>query len=636
LQQLSNVSEAIDSYQKAIAIDPGYAIAHNNLGAALHAQGKAAEACVSLRRGIEIVPGYPEAHFNLGNALQALDDPQAALASYREAIRLRPGYFNACLQMGIVLESLEQRSEAMAVYESLVVSSPDSGDAWHRLSLLLMVSNQWDRARTAIEQAIRFAVKSESLQSNLLYAKQMLCDWSQRDSQLKSVMERVEGQLAAGEACGASPFFAIVFAWPAPLQRAIARAAAQEISTKQKGLRAELARERKPRLPGRLRIGYLSGDFYDHAVSHLAQGMFSLHDRQAFEVFAYSYGPNDHSGYRYCIEANCEHFVDVRDLRTRALARRIASDGIDILVDMMGFSGYTRLEAMAARAAPVQVSWLSYPGTTGSDFMDYVLGDRWITPATNAADFSEHLLQLPHSYLITDHQQPVAERSGSRREHGLPEQGIVFACINNSYKFEPVIFEVWMRILKQTPGSVLWLKSGGMTMESNLRQEAQLRGIEAERILFARGILPKPDHLARLQLADLFLDTHFYNAHTTAADALWAGLPVLTCPGKTFASRVAASMLSAVGLPELIVGDLKTYETTAIALASDQARLALLRARLRRDRIASPLFDTPLFVRGLESAYQAIWAIHESGERPHPIDLAVGANFQSFPSGKGQ
>ena len=613
---------AIASYREAIRLDPRYAIAHNNLGAALHAQGRLAEAAAALERAIALEPGYPEAHCNLGGVLAAADDPAAALARFREAVRLRPGYFNARLRAGMALESLGRRPEAMAVYEALVQEDPDSREAGERMSLLLMASSQWDRARHLLGRLASRADHGDAPHTNLVYAKQMLCDWSDRDADLAALGAAVDARLAAGQPGGVTPFYAIVFGWPAARRLAIAKAESRLLAEKQEPLRRELAAGRRPRQPGRLRIGYLSGDFYDHAVSHLTQGMFALHDRERFEAFAYSFGPDDGSSYRWRIGRECEHFVDVREMRTRDLARRIAADGIDILVDMMGFSGYTRLEVMAARAAPVQVSWLAYPGTTGADFIDYLFGDRLITPPESAADFSERLVRLPHCYLPTDREQPIAATAGRRRDHGLPDGAFVFACINNAYKFEPVIFGAWMRILARVPGGVLWLKTGGATMETNLRREAEARGVSPERMLFTRGNLPKPDHLARLGLADLFLDTHFYNAHTTAVDALWAGLPVLTCPGPTFAARVGASLLAAAGLPELIAPDLERYEALAVELAGDPALLGRLRERLREGRATAPLFDTPRFVRDLERGYRAVWAIHEAREPPRAIDLA--------------
>ena len=618
LQVGQDVEAAIDCYREALRLDPRYTIALNNLGAALHAQGKVAEAVVPLRRAIEITPNYPEAHFNLGNVLAAADDPAAALAAYQEAVRLRPDYFKARLQAGIALDALGRRAEAMAVFESLVQAHPDSREACERLSLLLMVSNQWDRVRHVLKP---LAIPGTAPHNNLVYAKQMLCDWGNRAADIDALGALVDTRLAAGNLSGVPPFYSIVFAWSPTRQLEIARAESRGLSAKHESLRQELAARRPPRPPGRLRIGYLSGDFYDHAVSHLAQGMFAQHDRHEFEVYGYSYGPADGSRYRWRIEQEIEHFVDVRDMRIGDVARRIAADRVDILVDMMGFSGYTRFEAMAARPAPVQMSWLAYPGTTGANFIDYVIGDRFTTPVENAADFSEQLLRLPHSYLITDHGQPVATAS-RRRDYGLPETGFVFACINNAYKFEPEIFGAWMRILSQVPGSVLWLKSGGPTMEDNLRRESRHRGVSPERLLFIRENIPKPDHLARLRLADLFLDTHAYNAHTTAVDALWAGLPVLTWPGSTFASRVGASLLAAAELPELIASGLDHYERLAVAMAEAPAEMARLRDTLARNRGTCPLFDTPRFVRNLERGYRAAWAIHEAGERPRSIDVS--------------
>ena len=544
LQMQENVSGAIASYREALGLEPGYAIAHNNLGAALVGQGDHAGAATALRRALEINPDYPEAHCNLATALLGLDNPAGALACCERAIRLRPDYFKARLQMGMALEELERRPEAMAIYETLVQADPTSGDAWQRLALLLMVSSQWDRARTALEQVARHLPGADRPLANLVFARQMLCDWSAREEDLHTLGDLVDSRLAVGLPGGVVPFYSIVFGWPAARRLGIARAEARLLEERQQSLRQELA-------------------------------------------------------------------------------RRIAGDGIDILVDMMGFSGYTRLEVMAARPAPVQVSWLAYPGTTGATWIDFIIGDRFVTPPEAASQVSEQIVRLPHSYLIADREQLVAAAAARRGDHGLPETGFVFACINNSYKYEPEIFATWMRILAQVPGSVLWLKSGGPTMEANLHREAGARGVIPERILFARGRLPKPEHLARLRLADLFLDTPTYNAHTTAIDALWAGLPVLTCPGHTFPGRVGQSLHEAAELPELIAPDFAAYERLAVGLAHDQAQLAGLRQRLSDRRGALPLFDTPRFVRHLEQAFEAIWRIHQAGLPPQAIDISA-------------
>lgn len=616
LQNAGELEQAAASYRSALRHSPNYAIAHNNLGALLVTQNKLKDAATHLGKALALDPQYPEAHYNQGNLRQAQDDPAGAAASYAEALRLRPHYNNAQFQLGATLEALSRREEAQQVYENLLTRQPDHAEGWQRLSVLYMASNQWERAQPALEQATRLAKDPGTTLANAAYARAMVCDWSQREADNAQLWALAESRLAQGQPTGVPPFFAKVLDWPAARQLVVARAESHSLAAK-----AAVLAPRARQAHTRLRVGYLSGDFYDHAVSHLAQGLFALHDRAAFEVYAYSFGPNDGSAYRQRIEAQCEHFVEVRPLTNRQLAQRIRDDGIDILIDMMGYSGFTRFEVMAARPAPLQASWLAYPGSTGAAFIDYVVGDQWVTPAQAADQFSEKLLRLPHCYLITDQHQSVADIALTRAQFGLPRDGVVFVCWNNSYKFEPLIFGVWMRILAQVPGSVLWLKGGTARMMDNLRREAAARGVEPARLVFDSQNLVKPQHLARLKLADLFIDTHVYNAHTTAVDALWAGLPLLSCPGEGFPSRVGASLLHAVGLPELIAPDLAAYEARAVELARDPAQLAALRARLAQQRTRAPLFDTPRFVRDFERGLRAMWDLHQAGGKPRPIDL---------------
>jgi predicted O-linked N-acetylglucosamine transferase (SPINDLY family) len=354
------------------------------------------------------------------------------------------------------------------------------------------------------------------------------------------------------------------------------------------------------------------------------QSLFGLHDRKDFEIFAYSYGPDDGSSYRKRVRSDCDHFHDIAGLSTADSARRIHGDGIHILVDLMGYTGGAREEIIALRPAPIQVSYIGFAGSMGAPFIDYLISDRIVTPAELAEAFSEQLVLLPHCYLVNDHQQEVAATPLRRADFGLPQSGFVLTCFNNSYKFEPQLFDIWMKILAQVPGSVLWLYSGGATGEQNLRREAAARGIAADRVLFAQH-LPKSEHLARLRLADLFLDTHYVNAHTGASDALWAGLPVLTCPGNTFAARVAASLLANIGLPELIAANLEDYERRAVHLAHHADELRKLRTRLAANRTTWPLFDTPRYTRNLERAYRAMWDIYAAGEPPRPIEVTEPA-----------
>jgi predicted O-linked N-acetylglucosamine transferase (SPINDLY family) len=362
--------------------------------------------------------------------------------------------------------------------------------------------------------------------------------------------------------------------------------------------------ERAPRPAGdRLRIGYASADFHDHATLHLMAGLFEAHDRERFEIHAYSWGIDDGSAYRARARAAIEHFHDVRDLGHDAVAQRIADDGIDILVDLKGYTGESRPEVFALRPAPVQVSYLGYPGTMGAPFIDWMIADPVLVPPGAEAGYAERVLGLPATYQPNDRLQRISDRASTRAQWRLPEDAFVFACFNKHHKIERATFAAWMRILAAAPRAVLWLLGGHGARA--LARAAQAAGIDPRRIVFADKA-PKPEHLERHRIADLFLDTRTYNAHTTASDALWAGLPVLTWPTDAFAGRVAASLLHAMELPELVMPDGAAYERTAVELARDPSRLAALRAKVAANRLATALFDTQGLALSLEDAYRAI------------------------------
>jgi predicted O-linked N-acetylglucosamine transferase (SPINDLY family) len=420
------------------------------------------------------------------------------------------------------------------------------------------------------------------------------------------------------------PFAALTLPWTPEQQLAVARSHSDTIARTVAPLRQALGF--RPLPPdadaGRLRVGYLSGEFRDHAVSHLVQGVFGLHDRGGFEVFAYSFGPDDGSPYRRRIARDCDHFRDLRGATLADSARCIHHDRLHVLVDLQGHTGFSRMSVLALRPAAVQVNYLGHPGTSGADFLDYLVGDPVVTPPERAAAYRERVVTLPHCYLATDNGQAVAASAGSRAEHGLPEAGTVFCAFNNGYKIEPEVFGAWMRVLLRVPGSVLWLSPAAAPVEDNLRREAEARGVAGGRLVFARRVPGKAEHLARHRLADLFLDTWVYNGHTTAADALWAGLPVLTCPGETFAARVGASLLTAVGLPDLIATDRMSYEELAVRLGTNAEALREVRDKLAGQRTTWPLFDTPRLVRNLERAYRAMWSNYAAGRPPQPLEVS--------------
>jgi predicted O-linked N-acetylglucosamine transferase (SPINDLY family) len=381
--------------------------------------------------------------------------------------------------------------------------------------------------------------------------------------------------------------------------------------------RAPFSFERGPR--DRLRIGYLSANFHKHAIAYLVAELFELHDRGRFEICAYSYGPDDGSPMRARLKRGFDRFTDIASLSFAEAARVIHADGTDILVDLTGYTENARIEIAGYRPAPVQVHLIGYPGTLGADCIDYLIADRFVAPAAHGAGYHERLVRLPGSYLVNDRQRPIAA-TPPRDELGLPADGFVFCSFNAAYKIMPEVFAAWMRMLKGVQGSVLWLLEPKPTAIRNLRRMASEQGVDPARLLFA-PVAGHAEHLGRLRAADLFLDTFPYNAHTTARDALWAGLPLLTCAGETFASRVAGSLLSAIGLQELITTTLADYEALGLRLARSPEALLALRGKLSRNRETEPLFDSPRYVRALESAYEAMWRNYVSGSGPVEIEI---------------
>jgi predicted O-linked N-acetylglucosamine transferase (SPINDLY family) len=369
----------------------------------------------------------------------------------------------------------------------------------------------------------------------------------------------------------------------------------------------------------RIRVGYLSADFHEHATAYLMAELFELHDRGRFEIAAYSYGPDDGSPMRERLKQAFDHFSDISSASHADAADRIHRDQVDILVDLKGYTHGSRTEIVAMRPAPIQVNYLGYPGTMGADFIDYLVTDRFITPREHAEHFSEKLAYLPGCYQVNDRKRSVAA-TPPRGELGLSQQSFVFCCLNQTFKIVPQFFAAWMRLLKAVPGSVLWLLESNPWAAQNLRQQARNHGIDPRRLIFA-PMCPSARHIARMGAADLFLDTAPCNAHTTTSDALWAGLPVLTCAGNTFASRVAGSVLTAAGMPELVTHTMEAYEAFALRLAGNPGELAGLREKLARNRTSAPLFDTPSFARHLEALYLRMWENYLSGNAPRAIEL---------------
>jgi predicted O-linked N-acetylglucosamine transferase (SPINDLY family) len=535
---------------------------------------------------------------------------------YRLVLKRWPAHAPALSNLGMVLFEAQRREEGYALLKQAVAADPELAGARCNLGIVLAQGGMLDAAKLHLETALKLDPQDETY-ANLAPVLQQACDWAALERFLADLVELSAKAPAAAWARRLSAYNVLLLPLSRTLRKTLADFHAQQIVARHPPLGIAFPRSSMP--VGRIRVAYLSNDFHDHATAHLAAGLFAAHDRSRFEVFAYSWSPEDGSDYQRRIVTGCDSFQPIGSESFRATAERIARDGIDILVDLKGHTGGGRPEILAYRPAPVQVSFLGLPGTLGGRLADYFITDAIATPPGFEDEFAEKLVFLPHSYQVNDVLGTLPP-TPPRAELGLPEGACVFCSFNQVYKIEPVIFAAWMQILHAVRGSVLWLLQGNATAQQRLQQEAAHAGIEPARIVFAPS-LQRSSHLARLQAADLFLDTHYVNGHTSASDALRAGVPVLTWPGDTFAGRVAASLVHAAGTADMAVASREQYVALATQLGADSGRLAEVRARLLRQR-ASPLFDTARYVLSLEQAYAAMWERRCQGLSPAALRIA--------------
>jgi predicted O-linked N-acetylglucosamine transferase (SPINDLY family) len=603
LKELARLDAALASYDQAIAIKTDFAEAYYNRGVVLHGLGRLDAAIASYNQAVAIRRNYVEAFFNRGNILRELTQWDASLASYDQAIAIRPNYAEAYLNRGDVLHALRESKAALASYDQAIALKAGYAKAYLNRGNIFRELKQLDAALASYRQAVAIAPALEFLFGTLRYTRMQVCDWGGLDTDLARLTAAVE----RGET--ASPPFGVL---------ALSDSAALQKTAAQIWVRTRYPLNRAlppiPKYPEheRIRIGYFSADFQDHATSYLIAQLIEMHDRSRFEVIAFSFGPESQGAMRMRLVGAFDDFIDVRrqtDSEVAMLARNLH---VDIAVDLKGFTQDSRPGIFALRAAPLQVNYLGYPGTMGADYMDYLIADRTLVPIAGQPHYVEKIVYLPESYQVNDGKRVVADKSFTRAELGLPPTGFVFCCFNNNFKIMPATFDCWMRILRRVEGSVLWLFADNPAAVGNLQREAALRGVSAERLVFANR-LDLPEHLARHRAADLFIDTWPCNAHTTASDALWAGLPVLTCAGESFASRVAASLLTAIRLPELIASTPQHYEELAVSLATDPQRLAHVRQKLADNRLSTPLFDTHLYVKHIEAAYTKMYEHYQAG-----------------------
>jgi predicted O-linked N-acetylglucosamine transferase (SPINDLY family) len=623
LKDEGRLAEAVACYRRALELKPDFAEAHYNLGIALKDQGKLDDAIACYRRAVELKPDFAAAHNNLGAAFKEQGKLDETLACYRRAIELKPDYAEAHGNLGNTLKDQAKLDEAIACYRRALELKPDYAEAHYNLGNALNDQGRLDEAIACHGRALELKPDHTASLGSLVNTLQHACRWEDLTVLSRRVVEAVsrDADDRIGPPVSPFTFFALPTVTTAEQQLRCARQWVDRSLKAIPGPGRRLARppasSRKPKIT----LGYLSADFHGHATAYLIAELFEKHDRQRFEVLGYSYGPDDGSPMRRRLIEAFDRFSDLKYASFVESAERIAADGVDILVDLKGYTQNARTQILALRPAPIQINYLGYPGTMGAPFIDYILVDDFIAPLDQQPFFTEKLVHLPGCYQVNDSRREIAAQTPSRAECGLPEKGFVFCSFNNSYKITPDVFDVWMDLLKAVPGSVLWLFEGNRFAPAGLRREAEARGVAAERLVFAPR-KPPPEHLARHRAADLFLDTFPVNAHTTASDALWAGCPLLTMAGETFVSRVAGSLLRTLGLSELVANSLAEYHAMALRLARDADLLGDLRARLEANRKTCPLFDAGPFARDLEKAYLTMWEIHASGEQPRAFAVS--------------
>jgi predicted O-linked N-acetylglucosamine transferase (SPINDLY family) len=609
LAQVGRHDEAIERLQRAVELRRNFPDAWNNLGNALDAAGRSEEAIEAYRTALQFAPAFALAHNGLGNALSNLGQWPEALDCYGRAIQADPNYAQAFNNAGLALRQLGRSAEAAQCFERAAALSPQFADAFANLGVVFADMRKPDEAIAAFTRALELDPGNSTARGQRLFQLARNCDWDAMEADREWLPKLgIEGGLV--------PLFSMLSLDPDPMRQ---RQRAERFAATM--FKPAVRQFAKPKArPDRLRIGYFSADYHDHATMYLMAGMFEAHDRQRFHTTAYSYGRPIRDSMRERAEKAFDSFVDVSSLSAADIAAKAREDGIDIAVDLKGYTEGNRMAIFAERAARLQVSFMGFCGTSGASFIDYLVADRTVIPPEQRDAYSEKLIALPQCYLVNDDSRPTGE-GWTRERAGLPETGYVFCCLVNSYKITPAEFDIWMRLLAGKEGSVLWLLVGSETGRSHLREQARRRGVDPDRLVFADQV-PLADHIARLKLADLFVDTFNYNAHTTGCDALWAGVPVITMPGASFSSRVGASILETMGLPELIVDNPESYEQLAMELANDPAALSAMAEKVRLKRDTSPMFNATSFARHLETAFDEAFSRYIKGLKP--ADIIIG------------
>tara|TARA_B100000700_G_scaffold330332_1_gene455959 strand:- start:523 stop:2622 length:2100 start_codon:yes stop_codon:yes gene_type:complete len=591
LRDIGRLEDAELSTRKAIAINPNSASSHLNLGLILKDLGKLKEAETSQRKAIELNPNYAEAYSNLGNILKAIGNLKEAEFSQKKAIELNPNYANAYCNLGNILHDLGKLEEAELSFRKAIHIKSDFAEAYYNLALLFKQMNKYKDTINSCKQAININNKLSSAKAELIISKGMICDWSDQD------LQKIWIKTLGVEGSAVAPFGLLPYT-DDPLNE-LKRS---NKYYKEKYFRPEI--ELTSSKKNKIHIGYFSADFRDHVVMHLICSLLELHNKSKFKIYLYSFVKNkDHYTDR-ARKSGCV-FRDINKLSEIEAVKLARSDKIDIAVDLMGYTKYHRMSIFSYRVAPIQINYLGYPGSLGSDVMDYIIADKIVIPYGHEKFYKEKIIRMPNCYLCTDDKMKISKKSFSRKDFNLPEKGFIFTCFNGMKKITPNEFDIWMRLLKKIKGSVLWLKRSNKFSVENLCIEAEKRNVDKNRLIFTDD-LPLDKHLARHSLGDLGLDTFTFNGCTTSLHALWAGMPVLTKMGETFSARFTASILHSIGVSELITYDENEYENVALRIASNEEELLNLKSKIVKKRNTSPLFNSQLFTNDLENVYEKL------------------------------
>lgn len=607
---LGNDHLALEVFKKAISLQPDFVDGINNLAITLEKLGELDEAINKYQTVISINPNYYQAYNNLGNVLRKKGDFSRAIQFFYKAISIQPNYPDAHSNLAIILHERGRTNEAIKAYKKVLLFKPECPLTLNSLANVYKDKEKFNEAINFYNQAISFKKDFEMAKAQKFFMFSCICDWESIEHQHSSITK-------LGTKNQHVTPFSLLFTEDNPQTHK----KRSEIFAKSVFLYKSIPINiRTLNSKKRIRIGYFSADFHNHATMILMSKIFNLHDREKFEIYAYSIGPKRDDYMRENLIKSVDVFDDVSQMSDRDIALLARQDEIDIAIDLKGYTHQCRAGIFAFRAAPIQINYLGYPGTMGTDFIDYIIADRIIIPKQLRDCYTEEIIYMPNSYQPNNNDRQISEKKIIKSDVGLPKDSFVFCSFNNNYKITSKEFDIWMNILKKVKGSVLWLLKSNQWAEQNLKKEAQKRGVDSSRLVFANK-LPNKEHLARLKLADLFIDTFNVNAHTTASDALWAELPVVTKIGKGFPARVAASLLNAVGLPELITNNEKDYESLILDLAINRVKLLEIKNKLSINRLSYPLFDSEKYTKHLENGYQQVYQNYIDQRKPKTISI---------------